>query len=164
MHVEASDVGFKLDGYTNENEATDAATTLRNQRGYATQYNEPITLSVIIVSAAITAIFDTLVPKVVSWRAERARKVEHKQDKAREEQFERAVMQELQNQTKVLLELASALGDRREAEKTSAAAVAKVLDTAEIGQVVLSPETTSETELIAEIERFSGGRIQGRET
>lgn len=162
MHVEAGDVGFKLDGFTDEKEATESATALRSQRGYATQYNEPITLSVILVSAAITAVFDTLVPKVVSWRAERARKAEHKQDKVREEQFEKAVTQELQNQTKVLLELASAVSNRQEAERASAAAVAKVLDTAEIGQVVLSPETRSEVELTAEIERFSGGRIQSR--
>jgi hypothetical protein len=61
-----------------------------------------------------------------------------------------------------LLELASKLGDRREVEKTSAAAVANVLNTAEIRQVVLSPETDSEAELVAEIKRFSGGLIQDR--
>jgi hypothetical protein len=86
---------------------------------------------------------------------------EHRQDKVREEQFEMAVTQELQNQTKILLDLASKLSDRPEAEKASAAAVAKFLNTAEIRQVALSPETNSEAELIAEIERFSGGRIRG---
>jgi hypothetical protein len=161
MRVEAGEIEFQLDEYADEDQAIGAATSLRGRHGYATQYNEPITLSVIIVTAAITAVFDYMVPKILSWRADRARKKKSEQESAREEQFQKDIIREMRNQTKILLDLGAKLEDRDRVQ-TSAAAVANVLNAVGVKQVILSPETASEAELIAEMSRFSGGRIQAK--
>jgi hypothetical protein len=161
MRVEAGEIGFQLDGYADEDQAIDTAASLRSRHGHATQYNEPITLSVIIVTAAITALFDYMVPKTLSWRADHARMKKSEQESAREEQFQKDMLREMRNQTKILLDLGAKLEDH-DREQASAAAVAIVLNALEVEQVILSPETASEAELIAEMSRFSGGRIQAK--